>query len=971
MKKMPKVFICWLLVISMTSSYFCVFADSARADEKIDEPSRLEIFDEMLTAFGTRYLFDDYKNDHANAARPDFEKIINANEYILLEGMEPRREENFEGMSGVSVWTDEQGLIEWEFVAPQAGLYNIELQYYSYPGRNSDIQRAIFINGEQPFFEASPVEFRRTWVNHLDEIKRDSQGNDMRPTQIEQPTWSTSVIRDAMGVYNEPLSFYFNEGRNTIAFVSLREPMMIRSLRVHQAPEIFPYAEVAARRGNLPRPSVSQVEAIRVEGQDADRKSSPMLAPGADTGGPGVSPYDAKYIRINHIGGNSWSVPGSWIEWDVDVPEAGLYSIAMNVRQNFHRGANSFRRITINGEIPFTEMESVAFGFSGGWRVETLGGKEPYLFYLNEGINTIRMEAILGDFAPYLREVQDVVMNLNELYRQVIMITGLSPDRFRDYEIGRRLPELQSSLIYERERLDRVYQGLTAMSVGRGERDAMIRSVSRILTRLYSDIENAPRRIGDFRGNIGSLAGWIMMIREQMLAVDAIYILPHDAPTPTNNRNWWRQIIHEILTLFFSFIIDYNTVSTVDEDGNARSIEVWIGTGRDQANVIKQMIDETFTRETNIGVKLRLVDVQTLLPATVAKQGPDIALSIYNTLPMDYGLRGAVADISGMPDFEEVAARFHPAAMVPYTFDGQVFALPETMTFAMLFYRKDILHEIGLEPPETWDEVRSAIAHLSQFHMDFGLPAGSHDMVADVTDISYTMFLYQNGGTVYNEENTRSTLDSDIALNAFRDFTRFYTDYRLPRTYDFINRFRMGEMPLAVADYTSYNVLQVFAPEIRGLWGFRPVPGTIREDGSINRAVPMGGNAVVMMETADDRLAAWDFMKWWTSADTQTQFGRQMESLMGSAARHPTANVESFERMAWPVADMQQLRAQMQFAQGVPQIPGAYFTPRQIRNAFYSVVELESIGPRDALTDYVRYINDEIRAKRREFGLDY
>ncbi|MCL2199427.1 MAG: extracellular solute-binding protein [Defluviitaleaceae bacterium] len=962
--------LCCLLVIVMVSGYFGAF--SVRAEGN----SSLEMFEGILAEFGERYHFTDFLRDHAHMPRPVLSEdiIVPADTYIIADGMLIRHAPDPEGVEGVSVWTDEQGLIEWEFFVPEAGLYNISVKFYTYPGRNSDIQRAIFVNGEKPFFEASPVEFRRTWVNQFDDIQRDSLGNDMRPTQIEQHRWSEELIRDAMGTYNEPFSFYFHAGYNRVAFVSLREPMKIHHLRIHNAPEVRPYAEIAADRGNLPRTSTGQgAEVIRIEGEAAVRKSSPMLAPGADTGGPGVYPYSARYIRINHIGGGSWSEPGAWIEWEVYMPQAGLYSIAMNVRQNFHRGANSFRRLTINGVVPFAEMEAVAFGFQNGWRVRTLGDDDPYMFWLEQGINTIRMETVLGDYAPYLREVQESVMNLNELYRQIVMLTGLSPDPFRDYEINRRLPHLRDALIYERERLDRIHAGLTEMAVGRGQRDAMILSVSRILTRMYSDIETIPRRIHDFRINIGSLGTWIMMVRGHSLAVDAIYILPYDAPTPTNGRSWWRQIIHEILTLFFSFIIDYNTIAMPDAYGVERSIEVWIGTGRDQANVIKSMIDETFTRETGIGVELMLVDVATILPATVARQGPDVTLSVWDTLPMDYGLRGAVADISGMPGFDEVAARFHPAAMTPFEFDGRVFALPETMSFNMLFYRRDILHEIGLTPPDTWEDVRSAIAHLSQFHMEFGLPVAMPSGGAapiDVAHISFMMFLYQRGGTLYNEDNTASALDTDISLNAFRDFTRFFTDYNLPVEYDFINRFRLGDMPLAIADYTNFNVLQVFAPEINGLWGFRPVPGTVQPDGSINRAVATGGNAVVMMYDNSDKLASWEFMKWWTSAETQTMFGQRMESLMGSAARHPTANMEAFGRMPWTVMDYQNLLAQMEYVQGVPQIPGAYFTPRQIRNAFFTATELQSIGPREALTDFTRFINDEIRAKRREFGLD-
>jgi ABC-type glycerol-3-phosphate transport system substrate-binding protein len=990
---MLKIIACWLLVVAITSGNFTAL--SAPEDNDYEPAfSQLQEYEDMLAAFGGRYHFTHFKRDHEHSARPAHEIIINAAENVTIDGMTRRIEADFEGVSGDSVWTEEQGLIEWTFFAPEAGLYNISVKYYAVPGRNADIQRAIFINGEQPFFEASPVEFRRTWVNQrLPEgvtgdgeicdfwadrkyyIQQDGQGNDMRPTQTEQHRWSEVVIRDAMGTYNEPFSFYFNEGYNTIGFVSLREPMMIRHLRIHQAPEVLSYEEVAAQRAALSRPSISNVDIVHIEGEAAVRKSSPMLAPGVDNGGPGVLPYSARHIRVNHIGGGMWSAPGAWIEWEFEVPEDGLYSIALNLRQNYHRGANSFRRITVNDEIQFAEMEAVPFGFQNGWRVETLGNDDgAFLFEFNEGVNTIRMETVLGDYAEYLREIQDSVMILNELYRQVVMITGLTPDPFRDYQIRRRLPHLEDELKAERARLERIHSELTAMGAGRGERDAVILSTARLLTRLYDDVEEIPRRVGDFRINIGSLGTWIRMVRSQALAVDAIYILPHGAHEPTNARSWWRQLIHEILTLFYSFIIDYNTIPTAGEGEVERSIEVWIGTGRDQANVIKRMIDETFTLDMGIGVTLMLVDINTLLPATVAGQGPDVTLSVFNNLPMDYGLRGAVADISGFEGFDEVASRFHPAAMTPFEFEDRVFALPETMTFNMMFYRKDILAEIGLEPPDTWDEVRSSIAHLSQHHMEFGLPIAAWDVMFDITDLTYMMFLFQQGGQLYNDEKTASALDDDIALNAFRDFTRFFTDYNLPKLYDFNNRFRMGEMPLAIADYTNFNILQVFAPEIRGLWGFRPIPGTVRidEDGNeyIDRSVAAGGASVIMMENARDKDAAWEFMKWWTSADTQARFGHEMEALMGPAARHPTANEEAFSQMPWPVADYNNLRAQMDWARGVPQVPGGYFTRRQIINAFYTTVEQGNIGAREAMTDFTRFINNEITAKRREFRLD-
>ena len=91
---------------------------------------------------------------------------------------------------------------------------------------------------------------------------------------------------------------------------------------------------------------------------------------------------------------------------------------------------------------------------------------------------------------------------------------------------------------------------------------------------------------------------------------------------------------------------------------------------------------------------------------------------------------------------------------------------------------------------------------------------------------------------------------------------------------------------------------------------------------------------------------------------------------MGSAARHPTANLEAFSRMPWPVSDYRNIVIQREYVRGIPQVPGGYFTPRQVRNAFYTVVELENVGAREALRDSVRLINDEIRAKRREFRIE-
>ena len=935
------------IIIALQSIPLSVNAEVLVSDE----------YQNMIDNYDSRYRFDNFLQEHEYTARPDDEYIIKAVDFISTYEMEVSLYENFEGMEGVSVLTGEQGAITWEVDIVNAGLYNINVTYFNNIGRNSDILRSVLINGELPYFQASSVIFYRTWVNELDYFAQDANGNDLRPSQIEYHTWQEIGLRDAVGHHNEYLLFYFQEGINTITFLSQRESMKINNIRIFQRQEILPYVT----NQNIQKP---QIDILRIEGHKSDRRSSPMLAARSNMRGPGALPMDFRRISLNYSGGEAWNTPGMWIEWDFYIEESGLYNIALNSRQNYQRGSISFRRISINGEVPFNELLAVPFGFNNRWQVNTLGNDKPFEIFLEAGQNTIRMEVVLGDYAPYLREIQNSIHNLTNIHHQIIMITGVNPDLLRDYQIGRRIPTLRDDLRYERDCLYNTFQGLLEISGGRlSERDVVIRNTVEMLDSMLADLEEIPRRLGELNIRIGGLGTWLMQVGNQPLAVDAIYIMPVGANTPTNNDKFFTRLWYSIVSLVLSFFVDFYSLDNAALEETTRSVEVWIGSGRDQLTIIRTLIDESFTPQTDIGVDLLLVDMGMLLPATVSGQGPDVVIDIGIDLPMNFAFRGAVADISGFPDFSEVTSRFPKAAMTPFMYRDMAFALPTTFTFNMLFYRRDILNSLGLQPPDTWNDVIDLIPILDHNNLEFGLPT---------TDVmgSFAIFLMQAGGDFYSSDGTRTLLAEDESLTAFRDFTRLHTDYELERLFDFPNRFRRGQMPLGIADYTTFNTLQVLAPEINGLWGFRPIPGTIRADGTIDRTGPSGGTAIIMMEQAKDKDAAWEFMKWWTEADTQTGFGIQLEAVMGPSARHATANLEAFGRIPWAVRDYRNIMEQFEYTRGIPQVPGGYLTSRYVRNAWAEVVINTAIGPRDALRDAARMIDEEITIKRREFGLD-
>ena len=144
---------------------------------------------------------------------------------------------------------------------------------------------------------------------------------------------------------------------------------------------------------------------------------------------------------------------------------------------------------------------------------------------------------------------------------------------------------------------------------------------------------------------------------------------------------------------------------------------------------------------------------------------------------------------------------------------------------------------------------------------------------------------------MYNDDGTKTTVNTEAGVAAFDDYVIYFNDYGIPTVYDFVSRFRSGEMPIGIAPYSTYNTHMVSAPEIRGLWDFTLIPGTYRKDANgkeyLDRSDFITGSATMMIKTDDEalRLASWEFMKWWAKADTQVRFGREIEALLGSSAR--------------------------------------------------------------------------------------
>ncbi|MCR5739078.1 MAG: extracellular solute-binding protein [Lachnospiraceae bacterium] len=934
-----------------------------------------------VTGLEREGTYTGYLNQHEGATYPGKTVDIDIFDYTAENG-DVEIVANYHDEAQV-LFTDTESVVTFDVNVPESGYYYVKMDYLIPESRGVAAERSIYINGELPFIDAGNLSFSRIWTDG-GEIKVDNQGNQIRPVQVEVYDWQSSYFRDDMGYITDPYTFYFEKGNQTISLGAENEPMYIKALSLEPVTSIRGYDEYIA---SVPSADTSSDYIQVVQGEDSVRRSESSLYAKYDRSSPTTKPYSVTSTILNYTGGEAWRAYGQWIEWEFEVPEDGYYNIMIKGRQNYQRGQVSNRAVYIDGEIPFAEAGAVSFPYDNDWNCVDLADADgnKYNFYLTKGTHTIRLESVLGDVGPIIEELEDSTYRLNQIYRKILVYTGATPDQYRDYRIQDNYPEVMEAMELEYRRLYKIIDEYVAYSGQKADHIASAQTIAQQLERFCEKPGKITHEFVSFKDNITALGTAMLNMSDTKMDIDYIVISGTNAEVKADKAYFWNKAVHEIKSFVASFIVDYNSVGDVYEDGNSEdTIKVWVTTGRDQGTILKTMIDDTFTPESGVKVNVEIVDPTALLNAVLAGRGPDVVLSVGADQPVNYALRNASVDITQFDGWEEVLSHYSPSSYEQYRLGDGIYAVPEQQTFNVMFYRKDVLDELGLQPPNTWQELIEMLPTIQGNNLSIGIPsaAGASAAAASTTAVAsnapdlslYFTLLFQYGGDMYNDEGTKTTVDTEAGVRAFDDYLRYFNDYGLPVIYDFVSRFRSGEMPIGICAYSVYNTLMVSAPEIKGLWDFTVIPATVRTDANgneyLDRSDFITGNCTMMIATDNEqvKLNSWEFMKWWAQPDTQVRFGREIEALLGSSARYATANRDAFSQLSWSYDDIQVLNEQWDSTVGIREVPGGYYTGRHIANACRKVIN-EKTDSRETIIDYSILINDEIDRKRREFGL--
>lgn len=792
---------------------------------------------------------------------------------------------------------------------------------------------------------------------------RDRYGNEALIAQERSVRWSNAAVRDGEFSQPYPVRLSLPAGEQHFEFTLSAGSLYMGSIYLTA---FAPYPAYTDYRAAIAAPESSGF-LLSFEAEQPAYKNDTAVRP-VNNRDLTVTPYDTYCLLLNTLGGESWVDSGSAVYYEFSAPAGGLYALTLRALQDTRSNFTVFRRVTLNGDVPFAELNAVPFGYSAGWQDVTLGGESPYLIYLHEGPNVLGIEATNSPYLPAIETIRQALVDINTLALEINRLTGNQRDQFKEWDVANYIPDIEA-------RLNGIADALTAdkatlEAVDQSGASPELLTYQMAIDNLHflaSDPNQIPNYMSRFSEGTGSaaqqLGSLLPLLQDQPLALDRIVVHSADLRPETPAVALTTSLGEDVLRFVHSFEPDpYTSIGA-----ETNELEVWVNRSRQYVDLMQLMADSTFTPQTGIQVKFSIMpDESKLVLANAAGIQPDVALGVSTHIPYELAIRNALFDLRTFPDFDSFISIYSPGALLGYIIDQSVYAVPETQDFWVTYYRHDILESLGLPVPDTWNEVIEILPELQRYGMNYSTPLSSG--TGQRGYLFTAPYLFNYGAQLYSGDGFATGLGSDEAVAAVRFMADSFTIYGMPlTTSSFFDSFRYGTLPIGISNSETYIKLRTAAPELDGLWNIALYPATVLDDGARNRWATGSAQTGVIFRETDQPDAAWEFLKWWMSTETQSEFQERLLLSYGPAYLWFSANVEAFANLPIPEAHRSVILEQWQWLQEPVRLPGSYMQERELSNVWNRIV-FDGANPRAAIDRAITIINREIARKMEEFG---
>ncbi len=844
-------------------------------------------------------------------------------------------------------------------VSVAQSIFGYPVLTYAMTGSNIlDNGITLMVDGKLPYAECSTLTLDSLWTQS-GTFNLDRYGNEVVSMPVKSHDITSCRLMGKAGMYAKGMGLYLTAGEHEITVICRVGPFRLYSMTLE--------GEIPVLQAAQGKPQGEAL--ITLQAEQVPVRNNPNIRPLADYD-MRLTPYSSGKKVINHIDDTSYKYPGDTLTYTFTVEEAGYYAMALRLRQGELANFPVYRTVLIDGVIPGPAFENAELGYTLQFRNQTLLDENgsPALLHLTEGEHTLTLLTSVDPLRPSLLLLQTISDEIADLSLQITKITGGNTDFFRDFaledfdfHIADDLTRWIGELTAVRAELGRI-----AHAEGRVGALSNLDMAIQALEQLATEPDNLPKKLTLFSQGSSSARGFLVSTVESLstspVGLDAIYLYTKEELLP-KEPNFLERAADTVRRFAASFTDDSYVADNADES----KLQVWVNRPRQYLEILQRMADTTFTPATGIEVEFSIMpDESKLILANASGTAPDVALGVSTTRVYDLAVRGALKNLRAYEDFAAVGKWFPTGLLMPAVCDDGLYALPETFNFNVLFYRKDILDSIGLEVPNSYEEVLQMLPALHRYGLNY------NNFVANAVGYKAfsitTPFLYQNGAVLYADGNLHVQLDTEEAIEALKVMTDSFVIYDMDfEVNSFYQSFRDGTLPIGTSNYGMYNLVMNAAPELADKWAIALYPGLTDENGEVQRWISGAEQSCFIFDSTNMPEASWQFLSWWMSEEIQTEFAFTLQSTLGNEYMWNSANSAAYMNAPWPTEHKKIIAEQMNWIYETPRNPGSYMVERELSNAVNAVC-LEGKNLRAALDEAIKRIDRELERKLEEFG---
>lgn len=390
------------------------------------------------------------------------------------------------------------------------------------------------------------------------------------------------------------------------------------------------------------------------------------------------------------------------------------------------------------------------------------------------------------------------------------------------------------------------------------------------------------------------------------------------------------------------------------QGGMEGSIEVWImQPGSDELEGLLQGFADDFMSE-NEGAEVSLQFVpwanahDQFVTAIGGGQVPDLA-EMGTTWTPEFASLGGLSALD-----DEVGSGYIESLVQSGTYEGQSYGLPWYGGARSLIYRSDVLDELGIAVPESWDELVQAGQRITQEREDI-FPLG---VIGDYNHMFLPM-VWQAGGEIAEQNGDAwvSRMDSPEAIEAFGVYGEMFRELDFSpdgalnwNSADLRDAFTNGDFAMMVGGGWDLAAILDGASEMEGNVQAALLP----EGPGGNRDTFAGGSHLVVFEESENKELATAFANFLLADERVSEFAGELGFLPGTESGIE-ASEQANDELYLPFTD--QL---LQHSRTYPPVPewGGFEGEAIFVNAIQNIMRGEA-EVEDAMTEVANTMNEE------------